>query len=52
MVSYNIDKFKDFVFNSSFLKRYDIEDDTLKKIKPDAEILFIGAKDKMEMQKV
>jgi len=26
--------------------------DTLKKLKPDAEILFIGAKDKMEMQKV
>ena len=35
LASYNIDKFKDFVFSSSFLNRYDIEDDTLEKIKND-----------------
>jgi len=35
MVSYNIDKFKEFVFNSSFLKVYDIADDVVEKIKND-----------------
>ncbi|MBF0117852.1 MAG: YkgJ family cysteine cluster protein [Desulfobacterales bacterium] len=35
MASYNIDKFRDFLFNSSFLKRYKIKSDVLKKIKTD-----------------
>lgn len=35
LVSYNIDKFKDFVFKSSFLNRYDVEEDTLEIIKDD-----------------
>jgi hypothetical protein len=35
LVSYNIDKFKAFVFESSFLDRYDIDADTVEKIKAD-----------------
>ncbi len=35
MVCYNIDKFKDFVFNSSFLDRYDLSDQKIKEIKDD-----------------
>jgi len=35
LVSYNIDKFKTFVFESSFLDRYDIDVDTVEKIKAD-----------------
>ena len=35
MASYNIDMFRDFVFNSSFLKRYKIKTDVKKKIKKD-----------------
>ena len=35
MVSYNIDKFKAFVFESSFLDRYDIDAETIEKIKAD-----------------
>ena len=35
MVSYNIDKFREFVFESSFLKRYEIEAAELEKIKKD-----------------
>ena len=35
LVSYNIDKFKAFVFESSFLDRYDIDDETIEKIKED-----------------
>jgi Fe-S-cluster containining protein len=35
MVSYNIDKFREFVFESSFLKRYEIEAAELEKIKED-----------------
>jgi len=35
MVSYNIDKFKKFVFESSFLDRYKVDDGTLKTIKED-----------------
>lgn len=34
-VCYNIDKFKDFVFKSSFLDRYDIAEKTIKEIKAD-----------------
>jgi len=33
MVSYNIDKFREFVFESSFLKRYEVDDETAAKIK-------------------
>jgi len=35
MVSYNIDKFKTFVFESSFLDRYKVDAATLKEIKED-----------------
>ena len=35
MVSYNIDKFREFVFESSFLSRYDIDRATAEKIKAD-----------------
>ena len=35
MISYNIDKFKQFVFESSFLSRYNIEAETIEKIKKD-----------------
>jgi len=43
MVSYNIDKFREFVFESSFLKRFDIDEKTLEKIKNDEiELLQFG----------
>jgi Fe-S-cluster containining protein len=43
MVSYNIDQFRDFVFNSSFLTRYPIDDETLEKIKTsEIELLRFG----------
>ena len=35
MVSYNIDKFKNFVFESSFLDRYEVDAETVEKIKSD-----------------
>ena len=35
MVSYNIDKFREFVFESSFLDRYEVDKATLDKIKHD-----------------
>lgn len=35
LASYNIDKFKEFVFSSSFLNRYDIPEETILKIKDD-----------------
>jgi Fe-S-cluster containining protein len=35
MVCYNIDKFKDFVFNSSFLDRYEIPAEKIEEIKAD-----------------
>jgi hypothetical protein len=35
LVSYNIDKFRQFVFESSFLNRYDIDKTTVEKIKTD-----------------
>ena len=35
LASYNIDKFREFVFESSFLERYDVGEATLKKIKND-----------------
>jgi uncharacterized protein len=33
MASYNIDKFREFVFNSSFLSRYEIDSEMIEKIK-------------------
>jgi len=43
MASYNTDKFRDFVFNSSFLKRYKVKSDILKKVKTDdTELLKFG----------
>ena len=35
LVSYNIDKFKKFIFESSFLNRYKIADETVEKIRKD-----------------
>jgi len=35
MATYNIDRFRDFVFQSSFLKRYKIKSVLLKKLKTD-----------------
>ena len=35
LVSYNIDKFKKFIFESSFLDRYKIADETVEKIRED-----------------
>lgn len=35
MVSYNIDKFRTFVFESSFLKRYPVDEETLTRLKND-----------------
>ncbi len=45
LVSYNIDKFREFVFESSFLQRYSVDDATLAKIKgDDVELLDFGLK--------
>ena len=35
MVSYNIDEFKQFVFESTFLQRYNVAEETIKNIKAD-----------------
>jgi Fe-S-cluster containining protein len=35
MATYNLDKFRDFVFKSTFLKRYKVKSDILKKIRED-----------------
>ncbi len=43
MSTYNIDEFSDFVFKSSFLKRFKIKPDILKKIKRDqTELMKLG----------
>jgi hypothetical protein len=43
LASYNLDRFKEFVFGSSFLKRFEIEEDRLEKIKvDDRELLKFG----------
>ncbi|MFO8048747.1 MAG: YkgJ family cysteine cluster protein [Desulfosudaceae bacterium] len=43
MAAYNIDAFRDFVFKSSFLKRYRVKSATLKKIRAsDTELLIFG----------
>ncbi|MFP4368791.1 MAG: YkgJ family cysteine cluster protein [Candidatus Kapaibacterium sp.] len=45
MVCYDIDKFRDFVFGSSFLTRFDIEDEQINKMKEsDSELLRFGFK--------
>jgi len=42
-VCYNIDKFREFVFKSTFLKRFDIPVDVVEKIKiDDKELLIFG----------
>lgn len=42
-VCYNIDKLREFVFGSSFLKRFEMDDETIKKIKEDdKELLLFG----------
>jgi hypothetical protein len=35
LVSYNLDKFREFVFESSFLNRYEVDEAVLNKIKDD-----------------
>jgi Fe-S-cluster containining protein len=40
LASYNLDKFRDFIFNSTFLQKFEIEPDYLKKIKTDDEELL------------
>jgi Fe-S-cluster containining protein len=40
MVSYNIDKFRNFVFDSTFLERMPVDDDTREKLKTDDVELF------------
>ncbi len=43
MASYNIDRFRDFIFRSSFLKRYKIKKELQRKIrKNDAMLLKLG----------
>ncbi|MES0446639.1 MAG: YkgJ family cysteine cluster protein [Desulfobacterales bacterium] len=43
MATYNIDQFRDFLFNSTFLKRYKIKSALLKKIKTDdVELMKFG----------
>jgi hypothetical protein len=43
MVCYNIDKFRKFVFESSFLKRYDIPEERVAQIrKDDVKLLQFG----------
>ena len=45
LVSYNLDKFREFVFESSFLDRYDVDKTALNKIKEDEiELLKFGLK--------
>lgn len=43
LASYNLDRFRSFIFNSSFLKKFDIDDDTVARIKDsDEELLMFG----------
>ena len=43
MATYNIDRFREFIFNSSFLKRYRVKPVSLKKLKSsDTELLLFG----------
>lgn len=40
LASYNLDKFRDFIFNSTFLQKFDIEPEHLEKLKTDDEELL------------
>jgi len=40
MATYNMDRFRDFIFNSSFLKRYKVKRQVLKRIKSDETALL------------
>ena len=40
MAMYNLDHFRGFIFNSTFLDRFDLSDDLLDKIKEDDEELL------------
>jgi uncharacterized protein len=43
MAAYNVDRFRDFIFNSTFLKRYKIQSKVLKKIRTDdAALMKLG----------
>ena len=43
MAAYNIDRFRDFVFQSSFLKRYRVKKTLVKKLRAsDQELLLFG----------
>jgi hypothetical protein len=43
MAAYNVDQFREFVFNSTFLKRYKIKAEVLKKIRTsDADLMKLG----------
>lgn len=43
MATYNVDRFRDFIYNSSFLKRYNLKPELLKKIRDDdVELLKLG----------
>jgi Fe-S-cluster containining protein len=43
MVCYNIDKFRDFVFKSTFLDKFEVDEETLEKIRDDdVELLNFG----------
>lgn len=43
LATYNLDKFRDFVFGSTFLKKFNIDEETLSKIKEDdTELLHFG----------
>jgi len=45
LASYNIEGFRDFVFESSFLDRYDIDKDTVENIRDnEIELLKFGMK--------
>lgn len=45
LASYNLDKFRDFIFHSTFLQKFDIDADYLEKIKnDDEELLRFGFK--------
>jgi len=43
MAAYNVDRFREFVFGSSFLKRFKVKPELLGKIKTDdAQLLLLG----------
>ena len=43
MASYNLDKFRDYIFDSNFLNIFDIDDETVEKIKTDdVELIQFG----------